>query len=246
MKQRQYPAQTGIYAIKIKSEQSTHSWQDFDTTRIQISVGQDYHEGEKMLAVAEWAKPRFDKIQLCVNDTLQRFNLMFETGLDEVVARAHCASEGKQWVGRNFQGFFGARNVEVIHWDTWLNDPSYKQAFAQISDLYKDNEKFKQSIDGNIVAIWERRRVADALSYTLNRFKEFSDLSRRYLLEEIAVFSLMFERQTAIDVYPGSVIFAATVFQGQNVAGAPKGLGQGHFCRIDFSKRPEEKILRAA
>ncbi len=46
-----------------------------------------------------------------------------------------------------------------------------------------------------------------------------------YLLEEIAVFSLMYEQQEAIDIYPGTAIFAALVFQDKDTKGAPSGLG---------------------
>lgn len=233
---KQFPAQTGDYAVKIKSEQSTDNWQNFDVARLQISVGQDYHEGDKLRAVAEWAKGRFEKVVVCVNDTLQRFDLMFETGLDEEAAKSTCLVRGEEWLERN-TGLFTDGNVEFVRWESWLNDPGFEPVYRQIEMLYASNEEFKHAIDGNVAAIWERRRASNAVTYSFNRFKDFVDLSRRYLLEEIAVFAMMFERERAIDVYPGTVIFAATVFQGRDVEGAPSGLGKGHFCRIDFSHR---------
>ena len=60
--------------------------------------------------------------------------------------------------------------------------------------------------------------------YIDSRRDEFNDLSHQYLLEEIAVFSLMYEQQEAIDIYPGTAIFAALVFQDKETNGAPVGL----------------------
>lgn len=242
----QYPAQTGVYAIKVKSEQSTHNWQEFDNARLQISVGQDYHEGEKLKAVAEWSAPRFEKTIVCVNDTLQRYNLMFEMGLNEEQARDMSAHQGQEWLNRNKVSFRNNDNVIFIHWNEWLEHTDYHSERAKVEKFYRSNEEFKQAIDGNIMAIWERRRSMDALAYTFNRFNEFSDLSRQYLLEEITVFSMMFEQEKAIDIYPGSVIFAATVFQGQSIEDAPKGLGKGFFSRIDFSRRKESVEYKLA
>lgn len=47
----------------------------------------------------------------------------------------------------------------------------------------------------------------------------------------------MYETEEAIDIYPGTALFAATLFRGRNIEGAPPGLGKGHFCRIDFDRR---------
>lgn len=235
MKQRSFPPQLGAYAIKVKSEQSTHSWRDFDTARLQISVGQEYHEGDKLQAMADWAEPRFSKIQVCVNDSLQRFNLMFERGLSEEEAYGISMWDGTLWLERNRKAF--SPNTEFVRWDHWLKMPAYEASHQAILALYDNNGQFRLAIDENIEAIWTRRRAIKPAAYTEERKAEFVDLSRTYLLEEITAFALMYEEAPAIDIYPGTVIFAATIFQGQALTGVPSGLGKGHFCRIDFSRR---------
>lgn len=236
MRQRQFPAQTGIYTVKVKSEQCTASWQDFSMARAQISVGQDYHEGDKLAALAGWLAPRFDVVHICVNDTLQRFGRMIDhEDIDEDTARAWAERDGQEWRTRNGH-LFTAPHVRLIHWDHWLDNPRFAATLDQISHLYDHNREFTHAIDGNIQALWERRRRQDPARYPAAKFLRFATLSRRYLLEEIAAFSLMYEDQIAIDVYPGTTIFAALVFQGRVVDGAPVGLGQGHFCRVDFSR----------
>lgn len=242
MKRKQFPAQIGPYAIKVKSEQSTDSWQDFDSVRLQISVGQDYHEGDKFIAAVEWAKPRFQKIIICLNDSLQRFNLMFETGLAEDKAFAIASSNGQNWLDRHSGILQSASHIEIKRWHEWLEDRNFEQTQQQVQYLYQNNDAFHQAIEANINAIWQRRQALTVDAYSQDNFSLFAQLSRRYLLEEISVFSMMFERGRAIDAYPGTTIFAALVFKGRNVEGGPPGLGKGHFCRIDFSRNKEEAL----
>lgn len=238
MKTRQYPEQTGPYLVKVKSEKSTDSWQRFDVSRLQISVGQDYHEGEKLRATLGWLKARFSVVKVCVNDTLQRFNLMFEEGLDSAEAYKVCRQSGLAWADKYKADIENNKSADMVHWDFWLNHAGYPLVRKKIDGLYLGNSEFRGLIDQNIHEIWSRRSAKKPEIYSETRFQEFFDLSRQYLLEEISVFSMMFENERAIDVYPGTTIFAATVLQGRILQGAPDGLGQGHFCRIDFSRNP--------
>lgn len=244
MKKIQYPEQTGYYVVKVKAEQSTHNWQEFDMARLQISVGQEYHENEKLTAAFNWCKHRFSRVQICVNDTLQRFNMMFEYGITEEDARIKAARAGEEWTKRYIHLFSSIPHLEIKKWSSWKLDRRYQEYSKQIEDLYLSNPEFKESIDNNIESIWQRRQASYPGKYNKNRKKEFVLLSKKYLLEEITVFSIMFESDEAIDIYPGTTIFAATIFQNREVTSAPRGLGAGKFCRIDFSKNKRFPYLQ--
>lgn len=234
---KQYPAQYGAYIVRVKPSQSTDNWQNYNTARLQISVGQHYHEAEKLSAVAEWAKHRFKKVFFCVNDTLQRFNLMFELSLNEAAAEEKSSKLGKEWVARNMPVISGVPQALIVPWNEWKAKPTYPKGFLQTEWLYANNEEFRQAIDRNIEEIWKRRENIDSALYKKDRYKNFFALSKRYLLEEMAAFALMYNTEEAIDIYPGTTLFAATLFRGRNIEGAPPGLGMGHFCRIDFDRR---------
>lgn len=236
MKSKQYPEQLGPYVVKVKSEKSADKWQDFDTARLQISVGQEYHEGDKMVATLDWLRSRFPFSQICVNDTLQRFNLMFEDNLGLPEALKISRERGQIWAQKYGDESKRHESSEIIHWDFWLGQSDYTVTRDMINDIYRDHEEFRNLISQNIEDIWARRRVKKPEIYTDERYHEFFALSCEYLLEEISVFSMMFENRRAIDIYPGTTIFAATILQGRTIPGAPSGLGKGHFCRIDFSR----------
>lgn len=213
----QYPPQTGNYAVKVKNGAG---WQEFDTARLQISVGQPYHEGDKFEATVKWASLRFKKVIVCVNDTLQRFNLIAE-GYSEQEAQRITSDLGREWIERNISLLRSLPNVEIKRWDTWKND-DYEEVKHQIDELYRENIEFQVAVDTDITGFTKR-----------NDSKP--ELCREYLLEETAVFSKMF-RERAVDIYPGSVLLPCRIFQGRAVKGAPNGLSDGHFTRIDFKR----------
>ncbi|MEO9804780.1 MAG: tRNA-dependent cyclodipeptide synthase [Reichenbachiella sp.] len=233
---KQYPQQTGTYLVKVSARQSTDHWQDFNTARLQISVGQEYHEGDKFSSLINWCKGRFDKLVICVNDTLQRFNIMFEELLEEELAENRAIGLGREWIDRVRPIISGIEDVSLVRWNEWKANKEFTKGRLSTEWLYSKNNEFRGAIDSNIEAIWKRRKSVKSELYKDKGFENFQKLSRQYLLEETAVFSMMYEKEKAIDIYPGTTLFAATLFKDRNVYEALVGLGKGHFCRIDFKK----------
>lgn len=244
MNNKQYLPQTGPYLVKVRSGQSTDNWQDFEAARLQISVGNERHEAEKLSAVSEWCLSRFKEVFFCVNDTLQRFNLMFEQRIKEEDAQKKASKLGQQWITRNQAILENVPQAKLVTWEEWKEKAAYNKGYLKTQWFYSNNEEFRASIDDNIEEIWSRRAKSNPTIYTEKRFDEFLDISKRFLLEEITAFSLMFHEKEAIDIYPGTTLFAATTFQGREVEGAPIGLGHGHFCRIDFLRNENWFLIK--
>lgn len=223
--------QTGPYAVKIKHG---GPWRRFDTVRLEISVGQPYHEGDKFACTIDWAMERFDRIALLVNDTLQRHNLMFEHGLSEDEAHAESFKAGSDWIERNHQAIVRSR-AEIFRWDDWLKGAKYPRIRHGVELLYQRNAEFRSAIDATAAKIWARH-LAREPGLTL-REEEFLDRSRAYLLEETAAFAIIYDTIPGISVYPGSFGEAWSIFIDRDVPGAPEGLKNGHVMRIDFERR---------
>lgn len=199
-------------------------WRNFDTARFQISVGQDYHEGEELRAALAWASERFGRVIICVNDALQRHNLELDGHTPEA-ARAFAEAAGREWIERNSAILRTVPNCEVIRWGRWLTDPAYPAELRRMQTLYETNPVFRAEVEKEVRAFWTRQvRRNPALA---GRFEEFREHSTAYLLEECAAFQLMFRRDDAIDVYPGSSLLPCKVQVG---ARPPRG-----FCRLDFT-----------
>lgn len=198
MKNINYPAQTGPYLVKVKNGAV---WRNYRVARLQISVGGDRHEGEKFKATVEWLKHRFDKVIVCVNDTLQRFNYVME-GMSEEEALKYSLAAGREWVSRHMDEIRDLPNVEVYRWEEW-KDSAFEKAYQNVLELYDESPEFRNSMEKS----------------------QKNSYSREYLLEEIAVFSLMYQKEKAVDVYPGTLPKVMSIFQDQ------------HTTRIDFMRK---------
>lgn len=199
MKSFNYPEQNGVYAVRVKNGAK---WREYRDARLQISVGGDRHEGEKFNATIDWVKNRFDKTIICVNDTLQRYNYISK-GMAPDRAYEETLKAGDRWLDRNLAAIEKLPNYELHRWNEWLKDPSYQSVFDSVVDLYNSDEAFQD-------AIYESQK---------NKW------SKEYLLEEIAVFSLMYRYHNAVDIYPGTMPEAMNIFQNQ------------HTTRIDFARK---------
>ena len=227
----QYPAQTGKYAVKVKYG---GGWSSFKTARFHISVGQEYHEGEKFKATMDWAKHRFEKVVICVNDTLQRHNYAYSSDLSSEEAFRQSEAMGEEWIQRNLPVISQLPNCELYRWEDWRGREDYTTQYNYIVDLYNKVPVVKAFIDEEVMIFWKRRSIKTGeKDYSFTKFKE---ASIQYLLEETAAFFLMFKKDVAADIYPGSALLPCVLAQ-KYCEGLKAPLLSGRaFTRIDFSR----------
>ncbi|MBU0800569.1 MAG: tRNA-dependent cyclodipeptide synthase, partial [Alphaproteobacteria bacterium] len=158
------------------------------------------HDGDKFFALAEWAAARFDHVNLIVSDTLQRHNIALEKNCDEAMAYQISLSIGEKWLLGNRQAIALLPSKTVIRWDHYTGHHDYNSAYEYINSIYWQNDEFRESV------------VKKAHEFSLRNSSAIQNMpsdaliqtSINYILEEIAVFSLMFRDEKAIDIYPGS------------------------------------------
>lgn len=225
----QYPAQSGAYKIRIKEGTG---WREYDTVRLEISVGQPYHEGEKLRSKIEWARARFQDVNVLVNDTLQRFNLMYERGMSEKQATKETRLQGDEWLVRNGEALAGC---SCYRWDHWKNHEDFSSTLWKAEMFYRNNAGFHDAVENAIYEVWDRR--AGQEGYEHNRKDDFFNVSREYLLEETAGLALAYKALPGISAYPGTFQKMWAMFVGKRIEGAPEGLENAHCIRIDFSRR---------
>ena len=234
------------YKVKVKNGAG---WRAFDTARIHISVGQQYHEGEKFKATVDWAKDRFERVIICVNDTLQRSTVdwakdRFERviicvndtlqrhNMEEIMtpAEAFLAAEaaGREWIERNISQIRRLPRYEIKRWEEWRSHADYQDELDRMVNAYHNNPAFTRQVEEEVQAFWDRHKKHDpALSE--DGFAAFRTHSTTYLLEECAAFQIMFCRNKGVDIYPGSTLLPCKI---SNIS----GLGDRGYTRIDFSR----------
>jgi len=229
----QFPPQSGSYAIRVKEGDP---WHTYDTLRLEISVGQDYHEGEKFSCTIDWAKARFKNIVILCNDTLQRYNFSLNSQHDPQYFRKQTEQDGLNWLKRNKQSLAG---IKVVHWDHWLDHPDFAYAIESARDTYRENNHFRSAVDQSISSVYERRLKRNLIK---SRQKErFYQLSLDYLMEETACLALAYQSHPGISAYPGSFLEMWRMFVDRETPQALIGLSNSHCIRIDFARRKSEK-----
>ena len=129
--------------------------------------------------------------------------------------------------------------MKIRRWEEWRRLPDYALEQSSIEGLYASDEFINTAIVDEVRAFWQRRQQRLGLKDDF-RFAEFADYSTRYLIEECAVFCLMFQQERAVDIYPGSTLLPCVLFKDE------EGLGRRAFTRIDFARRdraPERPAL---
>tara|TARA_B100000767_G_C19738579_1_gene525051 strand:- start:314 stop:1045 length:732 start_codon:yes stop_codon:yes gene_type:complete len=196
----EFPRQMGQF--KIKPKRKTAQWKDFDVARLQISMDNEKQTGEKLKNAVDWCcSGRFEKVVAIVSDTLNWFNLSVKHDLNKEDALKLALSEGDDWLSRN--NFLHDYNIEIKRWDEWMLHPEYENRLSIIRKLFLTNEAFKSNVNVVSDRIMESK-LSDLTTYSESHLKRFGEMSKEYILCELSVFSIMFNEEEAIEIYPGS------------------------------------------
>jgi tRNA-dependent cyclodipeptide synthase len=176
-------------AYKVKILQP-NNWRRFPIGRLDVSVGMPNFEGEKLQATMQWAKGKFTHVIVSVADTLQRHNYLAKgVGLENAYNLSY--KNGTDWIDRNAESL---ANTTIIRWDTRLNHPLYMQYLKKTQDHLNDDSALYDAL------------INEAQAYAARKGLDVTNDRISYLIEEIAVFDLMFRVEPAADIYPGSIL----------------------------------------
>ncbi len=185
---------------KIRIIQNEHA--GFEKARLQISVGQPYHEGEKFLAAAEWVAQNFKSTSVNLCDSLQRHNNVY-FGYSPFEAFNKAITDGDAWLVRNSKALSLLPNLEITRWEQWKERPEWPAAWQTTKSLYAQNREFMNSVETSVENFWLRKQGMPG--YPEEKKQNFVEASRQYILEEVAI-SFVMTRSDTVEVYPGTFI----------------------------------------
>lgn len=197
-------------------------WRTADACHLLISVGQDYHEGEKLRALVGWVNERFTSCHVTVADTLYRHNLT-RPDAHQVTARRGC-----EWIWRNRPILSGlAMPLVLRRWGDWLAHPGYLAARASVDGFLEAEPRFGALVDEHVREVLGRVRARGG--------EGRADGFREFLVEELACMELFTPLLPAAEVYPGSLGIAMEGCRA--LPGVPAGLATRRVAVIDFRRR---------
>lgn len=204
------------------------NWKEYDNVRLEVSVGQPYHEGQKLAATMDWARSNFSLVTVIVGDLPQRYNLMIEEGLSSPDAWHRAKAAGDGWLIRNSEAL---QNVDVTRWQDWIENSRYQETLLQAKRLFLTNLDFNRAV---INALNEKFSRDDL---PREKYEVFKRLSIEYLLEETAVFAVAYRELKGVSAYPGSFLEMWSMFLDKEIPEAPEGLRYAHCIRLQYERR---------
>ena len=193
-----------MISIKAKlrgTSEYSHEIQDKKVV-LPISVGQAYHEGDKLIATIELLNNRFSSCDIIVADTLQRKNLDIKDindleNLDEF-------KNGSSWIERNKKSFFEFKiPYTIIRWNECLSNPEFSKKLNELKILYESDISYRECLENDISQLLQRKKDSDFLEQDKNKQKK---ISISYFLEETAVFlSYFLDKKYDIVLYPSNI-----------------------------------------
>ena len=224
------------YSLRVKNGAG---WRRFNRIRLLISVGHEYHEGQKLEAIVDWINrnPSIEEVHISVNDLLQRHNFI-AAGVSEQEAISIALAEGGLWIARNGEVLSKIHaKKQMTRWKDWFGTPDFLAALSALLAYKEQDSLFQETLKIDSCALAARKDQRGEGIPT-----HFIEQSQSYIEEEMAVFAIQSARLPAAEVYPGSNLQAADYLSSINVQQLPlpiRSLASRYFTRVDFARKKE-------
>lgn len=188
------------------------AWEGEKTCIVGISVGQAYHEGRRLRAIFDFAANNFAEVIILVADSLRRYSLSLKYEQPPEALWDEALQLGDEWLQRNQKALDRFSNpYRITRYRDWVTHSEFSARIAQVRTLYDDNRQVQDAVDQDIVAYLKRyngrgpkKRLEVESSYYA---------CREFLLEEIAVCSLLSEKWgVSLETYPGNMLKTFRIF----------------------------------
>ena len=182
-----------------------------------VSVGQKYHEDEKLAATVELIRGRFKKCVINLADGLQRHNNhLFDPHLSEEESMAKSVREGDDWLSRNRSIYEGLdMPYEVVRWNHWLSHERYCDCRAKIEELYSSNRECQMAYEHSIREFLTR--FEKRCHGSVDKSKYFK-ACLEYLKEECSAMMLYPEEAIHFEIYPNPRTFVLSFIYERLIA----------------------------
>jgi hypothetical protein len=167
-----------------------------------ISVGQDYHEGERFISTVSLINENFKSCKILVVDTLQRYTMSLNSEMMPDYFYNSSLKEGDAWLSRN-EKYYSILNCldGVVRWDFWLQHPKYQYFYDLLRVELEQDETYKALFDKTINSYLDRYKLRIHNPAEFNRDRAYK-ICFSYILEECAAYCIWPEVDCDFEVYP--------------------------------------------
>lgn len=193
------------YKANFKKQKGLEFKKDPSTCLLPISVGQAYHESDKLLAVIKLLNKKFTKCFIVVCDTLQRHTLSIKNRyLNNAKLYDLALKNGNDWLKRNSKSLQKFTiNYEITKWDYWLDDLEYNIQIEKIENEYNKKNDFYIAVQNTCEEFLKRYEKHNDVKNPDKYFIKMKSIA--YLKEECAIMLIWKKMNCNFIVYPASI-----------------------------------------
>ncbi len=171
-----------------------------------ISIGNPQFRGEPFAVLLDWISRHFDECLIVVGDYLQRYNehIFYNRQAKEAEIESLRLGDAFLADAAEFLNHLPKTKFHITRWKSHLDSPEFHKAKKILDELFVNSFEFRESVD-KTSSEFISRQMKNKKGPVVDK-KTAIALSTQYLLEEIAVFSVLVENGWAVEVYPGPEI----------------------------------------
>ncbi len=187
-----------------------------------ISVGAAKQSVNDLVSAYLWGRERYNVRGVLLGDGLYRITLRICHALPDAEAHRESKSAG-ECLKRQFLHEACVDDIEVFKTSDIFLQQNFRNAHQRIIHLYRSQPQFRDFVVADASAFVERQQK----NGTLNISKiEAIRLSKRYLLQEFAVYLVMAEDGWLTEIYLGREIQTLAKIMNGEIPDAPSALRQ--------------------
>ena len=189
-----------------------------------VSLANRLFEKPYLPALLEWIAAHFESCLVIIGDHLCRYNERIFRGLDTPQAGDAALEMGRQYIKNNRHFFEQYPNdkFQLTGWREHLNSEQFKEANQRLKKLFETNEEFRKAVEKDAFG-YINRKSKHGLTPAVDT-EEAAELSCEYLIEEIAVFSVVSQQGWQVEIYPGPELALLEEIATGKYADLPAGL----------------------
>jgi len=191
---------------------------------IGISLDNPGFYGKSLQALLLWGLGNFERVLVVAGDYLRRYNEQIFSGLSPEQAGKVSHEFGDLFFEKTDKFFnqIPGERLALTRWEPCLNTNEYKQAKEKLDGLFDSDESFRNAVLKDAVSFIGRQKKRH-LKLAVPQ-EQAVELSCRYLLEEVAVFSALSEQGWKVELYPGPELCVLTEMSKNKYPNIPSGL----------------------
>lgn len=169
-----------------------------------ISLENEKFSIPKLVGISDWISKKFKKCTVLIGDSIHRITLQINEGLNEEQALNKALILGREYVDNAsyvFDKYNSTCLFSVIFCSDIQKSEDYFKYYEQLQNLIIQDENFANSVKSSV-----KDFVFRHLGKNTENLDCYVELSSRYLIEELAFFSCLFNEDLSIMIYPGSLL----------------------------------------